>query len=467
MKPLRNLVNGGRKICVHGSVTELWGLTMGDSSTGAASLAAWVDDNIDNAVKATEAWDAEGGFSGHGNDRYVTGDVPWDGYDLASLVSMVADPASPAQVASAAGQWHSSAAAITQSGDDLAQSLTTLMNYWQGSAAQQANTAITNTANWISAVGATAKDLGDSVQNASGALSSAQATMPGNPTNTFWAGYNSAVDGSTAAASGGPVGSASGALVGGLTSMFGANADQTALKQQAVQTMQRYEQAAVAIDTDTPQFAAPAAWSPSLGGTSGTDSGASGGSGSGTASDGLAMAAGLAGVGAVTALGAGGVGLGSALGSGLGSAASTLPSFADNAAARWAGLTSGGGGLGGSAGGIGAFGGFGAAGDALEEGASGGSSRQQTGASGVGGVGGSTAESGGVAGRAGSSAVLEDVDGPGGGMAGTPGATGMGGAGRGGANSEQEYKRRIPFEEEPFTTGLKAVPPVIGANELD
>jgi len=55
----------------------------------------------------------------HTGDRYVTGDVNWDGYDLQALVGMVASPADPAQVDTVAGLWRTNGAAITQSAESL------------------------------------------------------------------------------------------------------------------------------------------------------------------------------------------------------------------------------------------------------------------------------------------------------------------------------------------------------------
>jgi hypothetical protein len=407
-------------------------------------------DKVFKDIKDALARSSSGGkfHSGQSGDRYLSGDVNWDGYDLPTLVAMVASPADPGQVDTVAGLWRSNGALITQSAENLSQSLTTLLQYWHGSAAEQASAAVTNTANWVTAVGETAAKLADSVEDAGGALRSAQSTMPSLASVVAPAvGFNPAAGAALAAAAGGPMGVASGALVGGLTSMFDAGAGSTATKQQAVQTMQRYEQAATTIDTNTPQFTAPVAWT----GDSGT-TGTTGGTG----------VAGGVGVGSLTtatssAAGSGNVGQGFNQG--------TVPSFADNAVGRWNALTGGGrlGGIGG--GGAGSFlgGMFGAGGTA--DGTEGAASRQKAGAANSSAV---TNETGGVAARGGSSAagILEDVGGKGA-AGGMPIAGGMGAPGARGGGSEADHRRRIPFEEEPFTTGLKAVPPVIGLNPTD
>lgn len=416
----------------------LSGTTANQGQSGQADFAATLNKVFQDINKAMSG---DTDHFGHHGDRYVTGDVNWDGYELQSLVGMVASPADPSQVDTVAGLWRTNGAAITQGAENLSQSLTTLLSYWQGSAANQATAAVTNTANWITTVGETAGKLADSVEDAGGALRSAQSTMPSVSTTALvTSGFNPAAAGAGAATAAGPAGAATGALMGGLTSMFDAGASDTAAKQQAVQTMQRYQQAATTIDTNTPQFAAPAAWTSS-------------GIGSTTTS----------GTGALT--GAGATSLASASGSALAGqnlSQTTAPSFADNPAGRWNALTGGGkiGGIGGGGGGsfAGALLGAGGVGEQAAD--------RQKAASASGSSSGVVNETGGVAARGDASSIMEDVGTQG--TAGTPGAPGMGAPGaRMGGGQEGDYRRRIPFEEEPFTTGLKAVPPVIGLNPTD
>jgi len=411
-----------------------------------AAVAGLLDDvvqHMDQAVARTKSWNDNGHHhSGHG-DRYVTGDVNWDGYGLPALQGMVAAPASPAQVQTVAGLWRGNGASITQGAENLSQSLTTLMNYWQGSAAKQVSDSVANTASWISAVGQTAGKVADLVEDAGGALQSAQNTMPGTPPSSLLLTYNTAADGAAAGAAGGPFGAAAGTMVGGLASVFAAGAVQGALKQQAVQTMQRYEQAAVSIDTTTPQFTPPPVWGSSSGGNLNSVVGPS--------------PVTVPTTGTLTQSGAD---------------VSTVPSFADSPTGRWNALT-GGGQYGSQFGGVGRVGsahlgmGFFGGGMAGMRGTEEARAANTSVSPGVGAVAAAGENPAGVVGRPdSSSSLLEDVDGRAGGGAVPMGAGGMGGAGaRGGADAD--YRRRIPFEEDPFVTGLKAVPPVIGLNAVD
>lgn len=426
--------------------------TAGQSgSPGILTAVTDIITNIEQAIQRTLAWDGTGHRPGSG-DHWVSGDTNWDSFDLPTLVSMVAVPASPTQVDTVASAWRTNGAAITQSAENLTQSLSTLMSYWQGPAASQAVQSVTNSANWISTVGDTAAKMADSVEDSGGALQSAQNTMPGQPTNAFWTSFNTAADGANAGSAAGPVGAAAGAMSGGLTSVFGSGSEQTSMKQQAVQTMQRYEQAAVSIDSGTPQFSTPPSW--------GVVTGSTGGSG----------IPGLPTVSGSTLAGVGGGGL------------STLPSFADSPLGRWNALTGGGPGAGG-AGQLGIGGGHGADGGGFAGMFGGGGlggvddeeRRSTTGDSQSGAAAVASAareDPAGVVGRgagsADSASVMEDVDGPGGAVAAPMGGGMMGGMGRGaGTGGDGEHRRRIPFEEDPFLTGLKAAPRVIGISSLD
>jgi len=414
--------------------------------------------NIDQAITRTKNWNEQTHHhhSDGSGDRYVTGDTNWDTYDLPTLVSMVAAPASPSQVQSVASLWRSNGSAITQGAENLSQSLTTLMNYWQGAAAQQVSGSVADTAGWITAVGETAGQVANQVEDASGALQSAQNTMPGAPTSTFWTAYNTAAGGATAGSAGGPFGVAAGTMMGSLASVFVASNNTGTEKQQAVQTMQRFEQAGVSIDTTTPKFTAPPVWGSAA-------QSASGGPG------GPAVVITPQTPGQTT-----GVNL------------STVPSFADSATGRWNSLTGGAGaggvgdtsGLGGAHGG--SFAGFGMFGGGA--GGFGKSSETQRASvptiqpNNAGAAAAAGENPAGVVGRttdsaAANASLMEEVDaraaagGAGGAM---PMGGGMMGAGaRGAGGSDEEFRRRIPYEEDPFITGLKAVPPVIGLSSMD
>lgn len=423
--------------------------------TGILGLLSEVFSNIESALSRTVSGNEPKFHRPRHGDRYVNGDTNWDGYDLPSLVSMVASPASPSQVDTVAGLWRSNGAAISQSADNLSNSLATLMNYWSGSAADSASSSVSGSSGWITAVGDTASKMAEEIENASGALQSAQNNMPGQPTNSFWTAYNTAADGSTAGAAGGPFGAAAGTMVGGLASVFTAGSSQTAMKQQAVQTMQRFEQAAVSIDTGTPLFQTPPSW----------------GTASASTAGGVIPNFNIADTGPTLPGGASGL--------------STLPSFADSPIGRWNALTggiggAGGGGfgtggvgsVGGSGGDVGLFGGgmFGVGGLGKDEersgsapmsgGAISAAAREEATAAGMVGRTGMNAEGLGAAG------IMEEVDGAGAGGMMPMGGGMMGGMGaRGG--SDGEHRRRIPIEEDPFLTGLKAAPRVIGLSSLD
>jgi hypothetical protein len=421
-------------------ISGLLGIAGGQGQSGRAGsggLLATVFQDISQTVARTMAADRASGATRSG-DRYVTGDVHWDGYGLKPLIRMVADQANPAQVEAVADLWRTHGAAVGESADNLTRSLNTLMEYWQGAAAAKAAESVTRNANWITDVGATATRVAGSIEDASGALRSAQSTMPGAPSSGFFAGFGSAAGGAAAGALiGGPFGAAAGAVIGGLASAFGFGSSEKKLKRQAVQTMQRYEQAALGIDTATATFAAPTAGvagDPDATGTTGVGSGS--------------------GVGALPVDAVAGA---TTPGAGLGDFQSTTPSFASGATARWDSLTGGGGGgFGGGAGGLGAGGGAGF-GSGFEAGIGG------AGFGAAGRFAGSAAaieEEERLAGRGGSS-VLEEAERPGSTMP-------YGQGGRSGRKEEdREHRRRIPFEDEPFVTGMKTAPAVIGLVTVD
>lgn len=454
-----------------GDATSSVNTNVTSTTTDTSGIIGFLDgvfSHIDQAIARTKTWNDETHHhhhgasqqtSGGGGDQWVTGGTNWDAYDLPTLVSMVAAPASPSQVQSVAGLWRTNGTAITQSADSLSQSLTTLMNFWQGTASQTVSDSVANTSSWITTVGDTAGKVADQIEDAGGALQSAQNTMPGQPTNPYWAAYNTAADGATTGTAGGPFGVAAGTMVGGMASVFTANSDSSAEKQQAVQTMQRFEQAGMSIDTGTPTFTTPPTW----------------GTGTTTGTGGVAPA---------VTVGAPGTQPQSTPN------LTTTPSFADNPNGRWNALTGGAFGKGGAISGAGGLGKVGAGGGAMglfgggalsavddaerhgtTPGAVSGASTAAVarGEDAAGVPGRNTGASGSGTDGAEVTSVMEEADagGPaaargaaGGGMMGTPMMGGMGGMG--GRGSDSEHKRRIPFEEDPFITGLKAVPPVIG-----
>lgn len=189
------------------------------------------------------------------NDHYVMGGVNWDGFSLEHLIKMVAERASPGQLDALAGEWRTHGEQINRASVDLQRSLGTLMQFWSGQSADDAGRLVTRNATWITELGTTAQNMANPIQDAGGALRSAQDTMPGKPSSSWWAGAG----GGAAAgfAVGGPVGAAFGAAIGGIASAFGFGSSKKKLKRKAVQTMQRYEGALLGIDGTTPQFGLP------------------------------------------------------------------------------------------------------------------------------------------------------------------------------------------------------------------
>src|SRR3954468_22785793 len=115
------------------------------------------------------------------NDRYVNGGGNWDGYGLETLIGMVAQQASPNQLDSLAGEWRRHGSSIAQASTDLQRSLDTLMNYLTGASATDASQVVTTNARWVSELGDTAQQMAAPIQDAGGALRSAQSSMPGKP----------------------------------------------------------------------------------------------------------------------------------------------------------------------------------------------------------------------------------------------------------------------------------------------
>ncbi|MBM7772085.1 uncharacterized protein YukE [Actinokineospora baliensis] len=419
------------------------------------------------------------------DDSYVTGGVHWDGYSLKALQRMVGDRANAAQLDMLAAEWSRYGQKVAEASSDLSRSMAKLMQFWSGGASQDASRTVVSNAAWISQLGGTAAQMADPIQDAGGALRSAQSTMPGgSPSSPFLA---TAGGGAAAGfAIGGPVGAAFGAAIGGIASAFGFGSNKKKMKRKAVQTMQRFETAVLGIDGTTPRFGRPAdgvdpgvqrplppAPRPGLPGPGVT---VPGGPGRGP-SDPSAPVPGFGG------------------GPSMGTTPSFAPGFDKGWENHWRGLTGMGpggqlpGGIGNNVGngpgsiglGNGGFlpGGLGTSG----RGGGAGSGRAGLGSGfGAGGRGADGARGSGGSGR-GTSGV--GAGGPGGGRGrdGSRGAsrfgrgTGFGsdphgrsGSGYGmpgGAKDKEEdgtHQRRVPIEEDPFTTAdLTAAPPVIGA----
>lgn len=190
---------------------------------------------------------------GRGEDRYVIAGTNWDGFSHKTLFRMVHQEANPAQVERLADDWGRQGALLAERAEDLQRSLIKLLPYWQGEASQQAARSVIAAVGWIGDVGATTRSMSDPLQDAAGALRSAQSTMPSPPGGGGWIATAGA--GAVAgAAIAGPIGAAVGAAIGGIASVFGFGSNKAELKRRAVQTMQRYEAAGVQVDSTAPQF---------------------------------------------------------------------------------------------------------------------------------------------------------------------------------------------------------------------
>ncbi len=425
------------------------------------------------------------------NDRYVTGGVNWNGYGLETLIKMVAERASPGQLDALAGEWSRHGQSVVRASEDLNRSLSTLMRYWSGSAADEALQKVTTNAAWISELGGTAQQMSAPIQDAGGALRSAQDTMPGKPHDNWLASAGGGAAAGFVVA--GPIGAAFGAALGGLASAFGFGNKKKKLKRKAVQTMQRYEGALLGVDQTTPQFGLPSdGVDPGTGPVGNPDPGIGtpGGSAPPPGSNGPGPRPGLPLPGPV-----GGVD------------DTTDPAFAGSPEGRWQSIT----GLGPNASGgslppgLGAGGGNGPVGNvpglvgggrfpggpSLLGGGRGGTgaTRGGVGRGGMlgagrgGGRGVGVGRGGSAYGRAAGAAAGRGAGAGGGYGAGGRGdkeyrgrgrfsrtgtTTGRGGYGAGAPGSRRdeeedgEHRRRVPLEDDPFATDMKAAPPVIG-----
>lgn len=375
------------------------------------------------------------GQTSDSGDYYVSGGVNWAGFSLAELVAMVAEQANPAQLERLAQDWRSTGDAVVDAADYLADALDDLMNYWTGESAEKARSVVALNAQWVADLGTTAREMGTPIDEAAGALKAAQEAMPALPSTPPAAVPGAATGGAAdaAAVTGSPLAAAIGATAEGSASGFTAQAERAELKRVAVETMQRFETAAVGIDRSTPRFLGPdneLRPDPDLG-ASGIDPGEA--------------------VWVSTVTQTTGVDLRWQVLTGM-----TEPS----AAGSYSGGGLGGGGgidpftgksLGGTAAGIG-FGAVPTGGPVAGRTGQGAGVRPDLG--GVASRGMPTAPSGAVIGG-----------GPAGGThMGTPMGAAPLGAGAGmGAGAPQPHRRRFPFDaDDPFDTGQKASPPVIG-----
>ena len=192
-----------------------------------------------------------------GSDYYVSGGVNWSAFTLEQLVNMVVDKASVPQLERLADDWRQTGDGVADAADYLADALDDLMDFWSGESADNARYAVALNAQWVGDLGMTAKDMGDPIEEAAGALKSAQEAMPKLPETPPAAVPGSAPEGADRAqlvTEGSPLGAAVGATAAGSESAFAAQAEQEQLKRVAIETMQRFEQAAVGIDQATPRF---------------------------------------------------------------------------------------------------------------------------------------------------------------------------------------------------------------------
>ncbi len=419
-----------------GPVSNLFG---GGLAEAAARMARTLDTVVDDWVRQRRD-----------SDQYVVPGVHWDGFSHETLFGMVHQQANPAQVEKLADDWDRHGRELTRRAEDLQRSLSALLPYWGGEASDQAARSVIRAVGWMGDVGSTSSAMADPLQDSAGALRSAQSTMPAPPGGSGWLGAAGA--GAAAGfAIGGPVGAGIGAAIGGIGSAFGFGSNKKKLKRRAVQTMQRYEAAAVQVDTSTPRFV-----DSGVGriGMSDYDSRRLGG--------GQVPGAGTGPVPPPNVIGDPTVPAGTRP-SGV---VSPVPGFGGGGAVGpggvgWNDLTGRGGpngffgGAGGYAGGLGApFGGRGMAGAGV--GGTGG-------AGGRGGAFGPGGRYGGAyAGRAGAGAFGDDHlnrrGGAGAHGAGSPLMPGAGGRG----DDDDEHRRRYPYEEEPFKLDDTVAPPVIG-----
>ncbi|SDC99515.1 WXG100 family type VII secretion target [Actinokineospora iranica] len=192
--------------------------------------------------------------TGQADDRYVTGGVNWESYSLEDLVKMVAEQASAPQLERLADDWRAAGAEVVDAADVLSAALEELMTFWSGAAAEQARTDVALNAQWVADLGETARQIGDPIQEAAGALKAAQDAMPEIPPKPAVPPALAADSAAAGLDSGGPLASAIAGTAAGSESAFTAQQEEARLKAMAVEAMKRFEGAAIGIDQATPQF---------------------------------------------------------------------------------------------------------------------------------------------------------------------------------------------------------------------
>ncbi|MFC5287320.1 WXG100 family type VII secretion target [Actinokineospora guangxiensis] len=213
--------------------------------------------SAERAAAARQAAERDRRAKRRDNDQWVTGGVNWDGFSLKSLQRMVGMNANSHQLDALADVWVQNGQNITRSAQELEQSMRRLMQFWSGASADTAQNSVQRNVTWLAETGEVAVDMARPIQDAGGALRSAQSTMPGGSPSSPWAG-NIGGGAAVGMAIGGPIGAAFGAAIGGIASAFGFGSNKKKMKRKAVQTMRRYETALLGVDGVTPQFGDPA-----------------------------------------------------------------------------------------------------------------------------------------------------------------------------------------------------------------
>ncbi|HEV2781883.1 MAG TPA: hypothetical protein VGX25_21050 [Actinophytocola sp.] len=192
------------------------------------------------------------------DDRYVTGDTNWESYELPQLIAMVTEKVDIPALVRLADDWRAAGDETAESADELAAALDELMNFWSGKAAEQARMDVALNAQWLLDLGNKAYTMGTPVEEAAGALKAAQDQMPQLPAVNPAVAPGSAPDAAMfGEAAGGPLAAAIAAAAAGSESAAQAAEDEAQLKRQAVETMRRFETAAMGIDQSIPQFEGP------------------------------------------------------------------------------------------------------------------------------------------------------------------------------------------------------------------
>ncbi|RLK54660.1 PPE domain-containing protein [Actinokineospora cianjurensis] len=193
----------------------------------------------------------------HGYDRYVTGGVVWEKYTLEQLIKMVQESASAPELQQLAQEWREAGDQVSAAAGVLGAALGQLMEFWAGTAAEQARQDVELNARWVADLGETAHDIGPSIEEAANALKAAQAAMPEIPADPAVPPALAADSAARGLDAGGPLVSAVTGTAAGTESAFAADQKAAELKARAVEAMRRFEGAVIGIDQSTPRFAEP------------------------------------------------------------------------------------------------------------------------------------------------------------------------------------------------------------------